>query len=308
MILSQDRFRGALLGLATGDALGTTVEFKPRGSFSPVTGITGGGPFALQPGEWTDDTSMALCLADSLLECQGMNLADQMDRYVSWWKEGKNSVNGHCFDIGNTVRGALARYLQTGDPVAGSTNPQSAGNGSIMRLAPVPLFHANDPVAAAQAAANSSLTTHGATEAVDACRLMAVLIVGFLQRHPKEEVLSSSFVRDSRVFEDPELSPAIASIADGDYKALAEEAVRGTGYVVDSLQAALWSFWHSDTFEEGALLAVNLGDDADTTGAVYGQIAGAHYGMTGIPSRWLNQLAWRDRLTELADQLYFKTQ
>lgn len=308
MTLSQDRFRGALLGLAIGDALGTTVEFKPRGSFPPVTDITGGGPFALQPGEWTDDTSMALCLADSLLESDGMDLVDQIERYVAWWKEGSNSVNGRCFDIGNTVRGALARYLQTGDAVAGSTDAQSAGNGSIMRLAPVPMFHAADPVAAAQAAATSSLTTHGAPEAVDACRLMAVIVVGLLNGFSKQEVLSARFIQDFWPLEAPELSPKIVSIAEGDYKALPGTSVRGTGYVIESLRAALWAFWHSDSFEEGALLAVNLGDDADTTGAVYGQIAGALYGMEGIPSGWLQKLAWRERITEIADQLNFRNQ
>lgn len=308
MTLSQDRFRGALLGLAIGDALGTTVEFKPRGSFPPVTEITGGGPFGLQPGEWTDDTSMALCLADSLLEKNGMDLTDQMDRYVAWWKEGKNSVNGHCFDIGNTVRGALDRYLHTKDPIAGATDTWSAGNGSIMRLAPVPMFFAADPTTATQAAARSSLPTHGATEAVDACRLLALIIVGFLKGCSKHEVLNPRFIQDSRALQDSDLCPGVAAIAEGDYKSLSEESIRGSGYVVESLQAALWAFWKSDSFEEGALLAVNLGDDADTTGAVYGQIAGAHYGSEGIPHQWLEQLAWRRQITTIADQLFHKTQ
>lgn len=195
-----------------GDALGTTVEFKPRGSFPPVTDITGGGPFARQPGEWTDDTFMALCLADSLLECDGMDLADQMHRYVAWWKEGRHSVNGHCFDIGNTVRGALTHFRQTGNPVSGSTDPQSAGNGSIMRLAPVPMFYAKDPVAAAQASARSSLTTHGAAEAVDACRLLSVILTSFLGRSSKEDVLSTRFLGESQALEDGKLGLGLRRI------------------------------------------------------------------------------------------------
>ena len=138
---SKDRFRGCLLGLAVGDAVGTTLEFKPPGSFKPIHDMVGGGPFSLKPGEWTDDTSMALCLATSLLEKNGFDPKDQMDRYCRWWKEGYLSSNGRCFDIGNTVSAALALYGRTGDPIAGSTNPQSAGNGSIMRLAPVPMFY-----------------------------------------------------------------------------------------------------------------------------------------------------------------------
>ena len=134
----QDRYRGALLGLAAGDAVGTTLEFKPPGTFEPITGMVGGGPFRLDPGQWTDDTSMALCLAESLITQQGFDPADQMARYVRWWREGHLSSNGTCFDIGGTVRGALSRFEISGEPFSGSTDPQSAGNGSIMRLAPVP--------------------------------------------------------------------------------------------------------------------------------------------------------------------------
>src|ERR1051325_1654209 len=141
MQIDRNRFRGCLLGLAVGDAVGTTVEFQPRGSFPPVIDMVGGGPFRLKPGEWTDDMSMALCLATSLVEQNGFDPKDQMDRYCRWWKEGYLSSNGSCFDIGNTVSDALRRYGRTGEPMAGSTGSHSAGNGCIMRLAPVPLFY-----------------------------------------------------------------------------------------------------------------------------------------------------------------------
>ena len=123
-----------MLGLAVGDAVGTTVEFKTRGTFHPVTNMVGQGPFGLQAGEWTDDTSMALCLAKSLIEMNGFNSRDQMERYWKWYREGYLSSNGRCFDIGNTVRDALNRFKQSGNPISGSTDPNSAGNGSIMRL------------------------------------------------------------------------------------------------------------------------------------------------------------------------------
>ena len=139
-ITLSDRYRGSLLGLACGDAVGTTVEFMPRGSFTPVADMVGGGPFNLKPGQWTDDTSMALCLAESLLRKGGFDAKDQMGRYLNWWKWGYLSATGDCFDIGMTVREALAIYEQNGDPFAGSTHPYSAGNGSMMRLAPVVLF------------------------------------------------------------------------------------------------------------------------------------------------------------------------
>jgi ADP-ribosyl-[dinitrogen reductase] hydrolase len=117
------------LGLAVGDALGTTVEFKAPGTFPPVTDISGGGHFNLKPGEWTDDTSMALCLAESLIERRGFDAKDQMDRYRRWHEQGYLSSNGRCFDIGDTVASALARYRRTGDPFAGSESPDTAGNG-----------------------------------------------------------------------------------------------------------------------------------------------------------------------------------
>ncbi len=294
----QDKCRGSLLGLATGDALGTTVEFSRRGTFTPLTDIIGGGPFNLKPGEWTDDTSMALCLAESLIANEGMNLNDQLDRYIEWWQNGHNSVTGRCFDIGNTVSSALRNYQRTHDPYSGSTDARSAGNGSIMRLAPVPIFFANNPTAAIDAAAESSRTTHGATEAVDACRLFTHLIIRAFTAESKETIFTAT--------PPPDLCPTIVDIAAGTYKTKGKSDIKGSGYVVQSLEAALWAFGNSDTFEEGALLAVNLGDDADTTGAVYGQIAGAYYGMSGIPKHWLKKLAWKKKIVQLADQLLEK--
>lgn len=173
----RDRFCGALLGLAVGDALGTTVEFQPRGSFAPLTDMVGGGPFNLKAGCWTDDTATALCLATSLLERDGFDARDQMERYCRWWKDGYLSSTGRCFDIGGTVAAALRRFRDMGEPVAGSTDPNSAGNGCIMRLAPVPMFYFPDEDAAARFSGESSRTTHGAAECVDACRLMARMLV-----------------------------------------------------------------------------------------------------------------------------------
>ncbi len=189
------RYRGALLGLAAGDALGTTVEFRPPGTFEPVTDIVGGGPFRLEAGQWTDDTSMALCLAESLIERRGFDGHDQISRYVRWYREGHLASNGRCFDIGNTVRAALERFERTGETNAGSTDPRSAGNGSLMRLAPVPLFFSRDVEAAIARAADSSRTTHGVATAVDACRSCAALLVGAVDGRSKVELLDDSYWR-----------------------------------------------------------------------------------------------------------------
>jgi ADP-ribosyl-[dinitrogen reductase] hydrolase len=302
-VTRQDRYRGALLGLAAGDALGTTLEFKRPGSFTPIADMVGGGPFGLQAGEWTDDTSMALCLAESLVECRRFDPVDQLQRYVRWWREGYHSSTGRCFDIGVTARGALERFQRTGAAWYGSTNPQTAGNGSLMRLAPVPLFFASDPARAIARAADSSRTTHGAPEAVDACRYFAGLIVGAVDGRSKTDLLAPGFAPVDGLWDDAPLAPAIAEVANGSFSHREPPQIAGTGYVVRSLEAALWAFAKSTTFEDGALLAVNLGDDADTTGAIYGQIAGAYYGVEGIPARWRKKLAGRETLERLAGAL-----
>jgi len=300
-----DRFLGCLLGLAAGDALGTTLEFKSPGTFEPITDMVGGGPFHLEAGQWTDDTSMALCLAESLIECGGFDARDQMERYVRWWREGHLSPTGHCFDIGGTVSTALGKYLSYGDPYAGSTHPHSAGNGSLMRLAPVPMYYAADPGQAIERSAESSRTTHGAPTCVDACRYMGALIVGALTGASKDELLSERYAPPGAdaVWEREPLCEEIAAIAAGSFMVKDPPDIRGKGYVVDSLEAALWAFHRSDSFETGALAAVNLGDDADTTGAVYGQLAGAFYGVGRIPDRWLEMLAMRELIEEYAVRL-----
>lgn len=300
---TSDRSRGALLGLAVGDALGTTLEFKRPGSFEPITDMVGGGPFSLEPGEWTDDTSMALCLAESLVEKRGFDPLDQMQRYVRWRRDGHYSVKGYCFDIGNATSAALYRFERSGDPFSGSTDTHSAGNGSIMRLAPVPMAFADQPLEAIRLAAESSLTTHGARACVDACRYLAGLIVGAIVGVSKEELLVPGYTPSAGSWEADPLCDEVTEVAGGSYLRKAPPEIRGTGYVVDSLEAALWAFANSDSFEKGALLAVNLGDDADTTGAVYGQIAGAYYGATGIPSHWVEKLAMLEEIERLASEL-----
>jgi ADP-ribosyl-[dinitrogen reductase] hydrolase len=299
-----ERYHGALLGLAAGDAVGTTVEFRTPGSFQPLTDMVGGGPFGLEPGQWTDDTSMALCLAESLVETGGFDPVDQLDRYVRWWREGYLSSTGRCFDIGGTVSKALRHFERTGDPAAGPTDPYSAGNGSIMRLAPVPLYYAEDPRLAIDRSADSSRTTHGATEAVDGCRYLGALLVGAVGGVSKDALLADHYAPVPGSWDAHPLAPRIAEIAAGSFKQRNPPAIKGTGYVVRSLEAALWAFFHSDDFGAGCLLAANLGDDADTTAAVYGQLAGAYYGAGGIPAEWRTRLALREQIAALAEALY----
>lgn len=301
---TRDRFRGCLLGLAACDALGTTLEFKPPGTFEPIDDMIGGGCHNLQPGQWTDDASMALCLAASLLECNGFDAKDQMQRYVRWMKEGYMSSTGRCFDIGITVRSALMEFLNTGEPYSGSTDTYSAGNGSLMRLAPVPMYYAGDASKAIEHCALSSRTTHATLEAVDACRYYAGLLVAALQGASKQTLLSPGYCPVEGAWERSPLAQSIADIAGGCFSRREPPDIKGTGYVVKSLEAALWAFNKSSDFREGALLAVNLGDDADTTGAIYGQLAGAYYGAEAIPASWRERLTMVDQITAFADSLY----
>jgi ADP-ribosyl-[dinitrogen reductase] hydrolase len=308
----HSRYRGCLLGLAAGDALGTSVEFMAPGSFQPLTDIVGGGPFHLTPGEWTDDTSMALCLAESLLEKGGIDPVDQLERYVRWYRTGYLSSNGRFFDIGTTTLQALHRFELTHEPYPGSTDRSASGNGSLMRLAPVPMFYARQPERALESCANSSRTTHGSSLAVGACVYYGALIEKALHGRTKEELLSSPsawrFLDEETKSRLTSLDPEILLVANGSFKEKMPPDIQGSGYVVCSMEAALWAFYHSSSFGEGALKAANLGDDADTTAAIYGQLAGAYYGEEGIPETWRAKLAMVELITHYADKLWEASQ
>lgn len=291
-----ERYRGCLLGLACGDAVGTAVEFERRGSFPLVTDMSGGGPFDLKPGQWTDDTSMALCLAESLIKMEGLNARDQMDRYVRWWRNGYLSATGKCFDIGMTTETALRRFEETGDPIAGDTDQCSAGNGSLMRLAPVVLFFYPAVEDVLRYSAESSRTTHAAHEAIECCMVLGDRICGALSGDSKEDILHRKVAAV--------VQPKVKALTKPAFLRKTQDAIVGSGYSVSSLEAALWCFARTDSFEQAILDAVNLGDDADTTAAITGQIAGAYYGIQGIPSHWLERLHMRTFIDELARGLY----
>ena len=296
----DDRRRGALIGLAVGDALGAAVEFKSPGSFKPVTGYRNGGPHGLEAGEWTDDTSMALALADSITSV-GWDLHDQASRYVEWWESGKYSVNGRCFDIGITTRQALGKFTVTKNALScGDRSEQASGNGSIMRLAPVPVryvhFYPEQHEELGKLAEESSLPTHASEQCLSACRYLAIVLAAFIHGEDRDEVLSPDWKPLWNLNQAHPLHPLIKEVALGSFRQKQPPAIQGSGWVVKSLEAALWAFHDADSFEEAVLKAVNLGDDADTTGAICGQLAGAYWGESGIPEELRLGLARRDML------------
>ncbi|RZK00368.1 MAG: hypothetical protein EOO76_13120 [Novosphingobium sp.] len=291
----EDRALGAMIGLAVGDAVGTTLEFKPRDQAPRLVDMVGGGPFRLKPGQWTDDTSMALALMDSLLTNERLDEGDLLTRFVDWHENGTYSSAGRCFDIGITTRGALARWKTSGDSFAGSTNPRTAGNGSLMRLAPVAIRYWNDLDLLCDIAARQSRTTHGAPEAVDACVAFAEVLAHAIAGRPRSAVMQLSAEPCSR---------AISQIMGGAWRGKARDRIASSGYVAHSLEAALWCVGRTGTFAQAVLLAANLGEDADTTAAITGQFAGALYGASGIPPKWKALLADGGNIEATARQLF----
>lgn len=313
MDYKKDRFLGAFIGLAVGDAVGTTNEFKSAKRSDKITDMVGGGPFGLKPGEWTDDTSMALCLAASLLLSDGFKAADQLDRYAEWWRHGYMSSTGRCFDIGNQTSRAIGEYLKTGNVRAGAEG--SPSNGSIMRLAPVPLYFQDDRRLAELMSAESSRTTHGNAACVQACAFLGSMIVALVDGEDRFSVMRGMAADADWSVPTSMLLPAgespdkkhlnrLMGVTGGAYLSMVEDDVVQSGSVWNTLEAALYTFASTTTFRDGALAIAWRGDDSDTVGAVYGQIAGAHYGLSGIPQEWVSKLAHLDMLMGMANALY----
>lgn len=290
------RFQGSLVGLAVGDALGAPYEF--RTSAEPIKSYREGGRLNMNRGEWTDDTSMALCLTRSLIVQRGFDLKDQMTRYSRWLHEGYMSTRKKALGTGGTTRDSIKRFQETGDALSGISDPDKAGNGCIMRLAPIPLFFHSKMTSVAKFSAESCKTTHGALECVECCSLMGEVIARCLETDSKKEVLRhygwvsefiTSNVRNlslcSHLLEPGELKPQGA-------------------YVVDTLKLALRCFWRTDSFEDAVTMAVNTPGDRDTFGAVTGQIAGAFYGIEAIPKHWVEDLMMGDFIMNSAKTLY----
>jgi len=306
--LQKRKAQGSMLGLAIGDALGAPVEFLFRDRFEPVSGYRGGGKFDVQPGEYTDDTAMALSLAQSLIDCNGTDQYDQLRKYSAWFDEGYMSAAGRSIGCGKTVLRALMRFKAHQCSECGNTRlKKGAGNGSLMRIAPVAIYYRHSLKTAMEMAAKSSYTTHGLKVCADACMLYTGLIVGALHGMSKETLLARNyFAVLQSLLPAYRFEPEVCEVMEGSYKTKSRDAIKSGGYVIDTMEAALWAFYHTESFDRGVLQAVNLGHDADTVGAVYGQLAGAFYGIEGIGEVYVDGLIKRGEIKEISDRLFLK--
>ncbi|RHZ43053.1 ADP-ribosylglycohydrolase family protein [Aspergillus thermomutatus] len=317
----QSRIKGSIFGVAVVDALGGPVEFQPRGSFPPVTHFMHNDNFNVPPGTWTDDTSMTLCLAQSIIASRG-NFVPQaaICNYIKWYENGYLSATDECFDIGAGTRQALMiwkRYfektphIREDDPIGHEGGQHEidkalkrgmfCGNGSLMRVAPIALVYFQDMDRALSTATLSSNATHPYPTCAECCMVYTRLIVCAMNGSSKEdlakEVTSTAFI-DVQVKQRLDHYSSIT-----DWEKTDEDDIKSSGYVVSTLEAALWAFFTTSTFESGAFKVVNLGNDADTVGAVYGGLAGAYYGIEEIPSEWIAGLQKKEVVEEIASGL-----
>jgi ADP-ribosylglycohydrolase len=295
----RERFQGAMLGLAVGDALAAATQFRKPGSFAPIGDLVGGGPFDLPRGSWTDDTAMTLCLAESLLERSGFDPQDQVQRYARWQQQGHLSATGQCIGISAPVARALAAAQWRRQPFAGSHDPKQLPPDPLTRvLAPVLYFFGSQSDAIGQAA-EQARTTAQAPEMLAACRLFAAMLHAAVAGEPRDTVLAPP----RELWSAARPSARLDRIAQGAYRDLAADQLQPDGDGIDLLEAALWAFARSDSYRDGALAAVNLGGHSDATAALHGQLAGAFHGVAAIPPPWRESLARLSLLEELTDRL-----
>jgi ADP-ribosyl-[dinitrogen reductase] hydrolase len=298
----HDRFRGALLGLAAGEALGAPAEFLTPEQIlerhGVLTEMVGGGVYEVEPGETVDATDMMLCLAESVADRDGFDPEDVIERYRTWFED-------HPRHVSLTVRAALISYCAGTHLDLASRRAfeilggPRAGNGSLIRCAPLGLRYSRDAQARHDASRRDSTLTHFDRLAGWTCSAYNDLLTAALHGDLADEVPSIAATYDD---EDLRVSMMLR-----DTLVMEPEEVRSSSFVLDTLQTALWTVLRSADFEHAVSVAVNMGHDAGAVGAVTGALAGALYGEAGIPERWLEALRERERIARVADRLAEQT-
>lgn len=298
----KEKIRNTLYGAIVADALGVPAEFKSREKLkqNPITDMTGYGTYHFPKGTWSDDSSMMLCLADSIGIVKNIDYEDIMKRFCSWYKNGKYTPNKKCFDIGLTCKVAVSNFLQNKKPLdCGCCTEDSNGNGSLMRIAPLPLFlfqkfgsEAMYKEETFELIHNISRLTHGHPISLIGCDIYCSIMIEILNSRTKDELQGYSlpkigvYVRNNLEYKSAEQK--YERLFHLSFKDISENKIRSTGYVVDTLEAALWCFLNTENYRDCVLKAVNLGFDADTVACVAGSIAGLYYGE--IPEEWIKSL------------------
>lgn len=293
----NNRLKTSIVGTIIGDALGATNEFTDKSNAKQLTTIVGGGPFDLKIGEWTDDTSMMLCILESIKEKVTLDTIDMANKLVQWYKDGKFSVKGYCFDIGSTTRRALDYYMQNKVFIS-EFSDQEAGNGSLVRLAPLFKF-AEDLDQIRKYSIAVTKITHIHPDCVFASDYVATLIHFMSKHEDKYTAMAHTYDILKDIYQDDKYQRILKL----DYDILDPKTVPNTGYVIDTLYASLWALIRFNNFREAILFLANNGGDSDSICATYGMIAGYYYGEDSIPKEWIEKIAWKDKIIKLIEKL-----
>lgn len=309
----ENKVKAGIMGVCIGDALGVPVEFRSREQLkrSPVTKMRALGTHHQPAGTWSDDSSLTLCLADSL--CKGYNLEDMALKFLQWYNAEVWTPHGRVFDIGIATRQAIYKISKGYTPhLCGGTSEFDNGNGSLMRILPLlfyikdlPVEHRFDKIK------EVSSITHGHIRSVIACFIYLEFLLEILNGAEKFEAYHNIkktvklFLDHNPVCSQSEMDK-FDRILNKNIFELDEEKVGSSGYVLHSLEASLWCFLNSESYSEAVLKAVNLGEDTDTTGAITGGIAGIYYGYENIPQEWIVELVRKDDIEALCEKLHQK--
>lgn len=298
--------KAAVFGFAVADAVGVPTEFLPREKLmaNPITDMIGYGSHNMPKGTWSDDSSMAFCSLQSMIVKGKIDLDDMMRKFVRWEQEAWMTPHGEVFDIGHTCLMSIARYVQGADAYhCGGTRERDNGNGSLMRIAPVSLYNYLKGISDAEAYANIravSALTHAHDRSCIGCGIYDI-VLRRLTDAPDKQTVKEALAEAAAFFADEAEISSYERLFAPDFEDLPLSAIKSSGYVVDTLEAALWCLLKTDSYRACVLLAANLGDDTDTVAAVAGALAGILYGYGAIPSDWVESLAKTEMIAAMCE-------
>lgn len=297
--MDSNMVKGGMFGSCIGDALGVPVEFKSREYLKekPVTDMRSFGVYMQPEGSWSDDSSMALCTLESITECKGIDCINIADKFCKWCFEDYMTPKDEAFDCGNTVYHALTEYVSK-KKISPQTEEFSNGNGSLMRILPLAFYLSAKPENKDEIVKSVSAITHGHQISILGCQIYVTVAMNLINGADKVKAIEQAM----HEYKDREFYEKYSRIADLDkFMKLEEDEIRSSGYIVDTLEASLWCFLHTENYKECVLKAVNLGGDTDTTATVAGGLAGIFYGLESIPKEWIETLRKHEMIENLCE-------